>query len=215
MEPAGTSASSSRSSAASDSSCSSAAAERLAQVVRDGPHVGAARAVRAEPRRGTADFQQGELVDVDTHGLQFDGDGGPGELVGAAPGHFLGRNRRRRLQELAAEPFECGFELGGIEQNFALRAGGLTRAVIRVGGPAEAHETFVDLVAAGVKLGQPRGASDDQRQHARGDGVQRPQVPDFLCFRDAPDLVDDVVGGPALGFIDYDRSVQASIVTEE
>ena len=92
----------------------------------------------------------------------------------------------------------------------ALLADGLPGAIVGVGGPAEAHQALVDLVAARVELRQPRGASDHQRQHAGGDRVQRAQVPDLLGVGDAAHLAHHVVRGPALGLVDYDDSVQFS-----
>ena len=186
-----------------------AAAEQLAQIVGDRAQVGAAGTVRPHARQRAVQIEQGQLVDLHRHRRQLHRDGLARQLVSAAALHFLGGDRRRSLQELAAEAFERLFERGRIDLRFSLLAGGLAGAVVSVGRPAEADHTFVDFVAARVKLRQARGAAEHQRQHAGGDRVERAQVADLLHAGDPPRFPHYVVRGPAFRFVDDDGSVQA------
>ena len=79
--------------------------------------------------------------------------------------------------------------------------------VIGIGGIAEVNDALVNFIVASVELRQPRGAADDQRQHAGGRRVQRAQVPHLARVRDAAHLVDHIVRGPLRRLVDYDHSI--------
>ena len=185
-----------------------AAAERLAEIVSDGTQVGTAGAVRADPHIRAVDRQHGQFVDLYGDGRQFHRDGFASQFVGAAAGHFLRGYGRRGLEELAAELFQMRVEVGGFQANGALGACGEAGTIIGIGGPAEADCALVDLVAPGVKLGEARGAADDERQHAGGDGIERAEVSDAPRIGDAAHFGHYIVGSPLFRFVDYDDAVQ-------
>ena len=75
-------------------------------------------------------------------------------------------------------------------------------------------DSFVNLVVAGVKLRQPRGPADHQRQHTGRHRIERPQMPDLARPRQPPHLVDHVVRGPLARLVDNDHSVHPVKLTE-
>ena len=187
-----------------------AAAQRLAQIVRDGAHVGAARAVRPQARRRRRPAPAASA----RRRAPAPAPAPPPRTSApvrrrACPSTFLAETGggvcRNSPRNRSSAPFELRRRRAATSR---LLAGRLAGAVVGVGGPAEAHHALVDLVAARVELRQARGAPDHQRQHAGGDGVERSQVPDLLGPGDAAHLVHHVVRGPPFRFIDYDDSVQ-------
>ena len=66
--------------------------------------------------------QQLEVVDFHGHRRQFHRHVLAGQLVGAHAVHFLGGDRRRRLQELAAERFQAALQLFPVDLRLGVRA---------------------------------------------------------------------------------------------
>src|SRR5882724_4881396 len=72
---------------------------------------------------------------------------------------------------------------------------------------------FVDLVVAGVELGEAGGASDHQRQDTSRHRIESAEVAYFFGSSKPADLVDDVMRGPAGGLIDDYCSIHLVTVT--
>ena len=159
-----------------------AAAQRLPQIVGDGAHVGAAGAVRAHARTSAPSTSSSSVrrrrpspapapppricAPVRRRACPPLSWRKPAAAsAGTRRETFPGRRSRSRRRS------SCGSTLSRV---------GCAGAIIGVGGPAEAHHAFVDLVAAGIELRQARGAADHQRQHAGGDGSSVPRWPTLL-----------------------------------
>ena len=68
-------------------------------------------------------------------------------------------------------------------------------------------DAFVNLVVAGVKLRQARGAADHQRENTGGSRIERAQVPDLARAGETAHFIDHVVRGPFARLVDYNDSV--------
>ena len=88
--------------------------------------------------------------------------------------------------------------------------------VVRVGSPlvvgargeAQPDPGLVGLDAGGEDRRQPRGLSGADRQHPRGEGVERAGMADATEAERAAHAVDHVVGGRALGLVDDQDAVR-------
>ena len=80
--------------------------------------------------------------------------------------------------------------------------------IVGVGGEAEAERRVVALAASRVKLREPRGAAEQQHQHAGRQRIERAQMADLAESEDAAHGVDDVVRRPALRLVDDQGAVE-------
>src|SRR5579883_2294874 len=87
-------------------------------------------------------------------------------------------------------------------------AGGLACPVKSRGGKAEPYRRLVFLVGSFPEPGEPRRLTDHQRQHARGNGIERSQMSHAPRMEYAADFVYNVVGGPAFRLVHHDDATQ-------
>ena len=170
--------------------------------------------MNAHFRFATIDAQDVELEDIHVDGLQIHWLMVAGQLVRRPSADFLCRHRRRNLRKLATKAIQDCVELRAIQLNRDFGRCRFAVGVVAIGGVAEVNYALVNFVVAAIKLCEARGAIDYQRENAGCAGVQCPQMPDLSRSRDAPHLVDHVMGGPLARLIDYDDSVHLFKLTE-
>ena len=219
--PTGRSASSSRPSPASTSSRSGvmpsstrrpAASVRLracrcppqlelrAEVARDRAHVRAGAAAQVdpdvEPAVPRAHVQQVDRVDRDRPRRQRDRLPGAGGAVRGATAELPRAERRRPLVEGADEARQ-GAGNGRVRRHRPADDADRSLAVIGLGGLSQPDHRVVALAAAGELLAEAGGGPDEDRQHARGQRIERAGVTDPPRAGEAPHEPDHVVaGGP-------------------
>ena len=151
------------------------------------------------------------MRDADAHGRELDRLVAPREFVRAAAADLLRRVGGRRLHLLAFERAQ-----GPDERITRWRASGSTRLlardVERVRRDAEQHRRFVVLIRRGEKSHEARRAPAGERQHARGERVERPGVADPLFAENPPRRRNDIVRRQAFGFVDDEDAVHQRAV---
>ena len=153
------------------------AAQSLAQVGRQGAHVGAGRALDADLDVGWREVPHLELVDSHRlRGALYDL-AAPGEPV---EGHSTLLDRAEHRRNLLDLPLEFGQSLDQrrlVGQRTCVPREDATLGVERVGLDAEPHGAQIDLLAA-LHEGHELGAfADGERQHPGRLRVERPEMP--------------------------------------
>src|SRR5580700_4463943 len=120
---------------------------------------------------------------------------------------FLGGKRRRRLLELAGEAGGQPLEVFFIQLRVGVRAERRAVRVVGIGGKPEAEGALITLAAAGVKLSETRGPSEEQNQNAGSERVQRAQMADLPKAEDAADGFDHVMRGASARLIDDESPI--------
>src|SRR6476661_3405455 len=85
---------------------------------------------------------------------------------------------------------------------------GLAVRVIRIRGKAETKSCGITFAAAGIKLDQARGPSQQQNEYSGGERVQCADVADLTKSSEMADGVDNVVRRFALRFVDDQGAVK-------
>jgi len=123
--------------------------------------------------------------------------------VGGDAADFFGGEDGRGLQHFAVEGYCQRAEFGERLGEWLGVGGGRALGVEGVGGEAEADRSFVGFVGGGEELREPGVFAQKQREYAGCHGVERTEVADGALAGGAADNVDDIVGGHARSFIQY------------
>ena len=185
-----------------------AGAEGLADVVGEGADVGAFGAGDLEVDVGGGVGAEGEVVDVDELGGAGDGLAFAGEFVEGDAVDFDGGYHRRGLHLVAEAGVHLGGDLVGGDGGGVAGGDDLAVGVLGVGFDAEAEDAFVGFVVAHDALGDFGGFAEQDDEEAGGHGVEGAAVADFGDAELAADFCDDVVGGPAGGFVHQQEAIE-------
>ena len=185
--------------------------QKLAQLVGQGSDVGARRTVDFEVDGVRRTLATIESMNADPLGRDFNLEPLPGQSVGAPPPDLLGRVWGRSLHLLADHGLDHGPEAVRRETGLSELGGGLTQAIVGIGGEAQSDGSLVDLPAAHEESRQSGGATDCQGQYTGGHGVESPQVADFLDLQLAADELNDLMRGHAFRFVDDQEARERSI----
>ena len=155
-----------------------AAGQFPAHFVRNRTHVGSGGDAGA--KASAIDFhpQDDKLFNLNLHRLEHNVLLLARQFVGRNAVNLFRRKRRRGLFEDAAKTACNGFHLFRT-QVYRLRSGSrFAFSVVRIGGEAKSHRTFVGFLRCRVKLRQARERAHDQRQNACRHGIEGAQMPD-------------------------------------
>ena len=175
--------------------------EALPQIVRQRPHVEAARTGHAKRPGRRSYLDQLQLAHRHLHRLDLDVLAQPRQHIRRRAADLLGREGRRYLPVGAGELAQRAHAALLGDRG---RGGPAERPARRLVRPpalprrrwlsrAEPHRGDVFLLVGWEELRQPRRPADHQRQHAGGERVERPGVADSGNADGAPDPRDDVV----------------------
>src|SRR6185369_16863113 len=147
-------------------------------------------------------------LDVDLARGQLHGLAGAGHRVGATAADLDRGVRGRLLQLRAEERGQCRFERLPNRRR-ALGGGQLAVEVVGRRAGTEAHGGAIGLVVAEVVLDEARRATEEQRQHAGCERIERAAVADPARSAEATDERDDVVRRRSGGLLDHEDPVHS------
>src|SRR5262249_55339350 len=153
-----------------------ATTEALAEVMRQRPHVRSGAYAGAKAGAIAVESHDRQLADFDLDGLQFEVLVLAGQLVGWHALNFFRRKTRRHLLDFAGEAGSRGAQLAQVELDGKDGADRIAIGIVGVRRKTEADDAFIGFLRLCVELTESREVADGERQHARRQGIERPQV---------------------------------------
>ena len=121
-----------------------------------------------------------EFVNVYSTRFPLDLNPFAGEFVKPAPAHADGRIHRRHLGDFSPKCCDSGLDFRPIGWNILGLADDRAIRVERIGRNAQVNHCAILLVAARYVRTEARIGPQAEDQNARGHGIERARVPDFL-----------------------------------
>ena len=178
------------------------AAELLPKVVSQGANVRPAGAFHGKAHLLTLQAQQFQGVDFHFHRRQVYRLVLPRQLVSAHPSHQLGGVRRRHLHQPPGKFAKVTFQdrcFGS--RRHGLRSG-LPRGIVGVRGETKMDGALISLAGFQVKLRESRRLAHGDRQHARGERVERSEVSHLPLMQNLTDARHNIMRGNARRLVD-------------
>ncbi len=187
------------------------AAEVVADVVRESADVGAF--ATGDGKAGVGEVDVGEFEAGDGDGAGFAGDvfSTAGGFIEALAVDLDGADHGGDLLGGAGEGGDLGLDVGGGDVLPGSLGEDVAVEVLGVGCDAEAEGAEVGFVAAHDGVGEFGAAAEEDDEESGGGGVEGAAVADLAHLEVAAEFGDDVVGGPAGGFVDEEEAVVVHI----